>query len=331
MIQLEDRLYTSTEVAEVLGVSLRSVYRYLEEGKLDAEIKTATGRHRFSKKNILEFLYPENNTSQPQTTAQIPQQQKTKTEEVRRMETPVTPVETTQVPAPQQETVQQSMKEEVVPIKTEDTITETQEEPIDWLAKFREAAKKFKEESEKPEVSENVQPVKEEKIMKEEQPEVKYSEEPAFEQDQYSAFSKFTQRREAPVEERPATRILHYRSSLGGLKDIAQNIDKSSRANGVPYAFTMNAGLSLFKPIKPFSILHVYIRPTDLQSFERSLGLTPAEESTSQLCLLVSSDTKVFTEREEVHGLFVVSKQKLMDDVTKMGDTTLIDEAKSVL
>ncbi len=57
-LDLKDRLYTSSEVAEILGVSLRSVYRYLEEGKLDADIKTATGRHRFSKKNILDFLQP---------------------------------------------------------------------------------------------------------------------------------------------------------------------------------------------------------------------------------------------------------------------------------
>ena len=57
-LDIKDRLYTSSEVAEILGVSLRSVYRYLEEGKLDADIKTATGRHRFSKKNILDFLKP---------------------------------------------------------------------------------------------------------------------------------------------------------------------------------------------------------------------------------------------------------------------------------
>ena len=59
MIQLEDKLYTSTEVADILGVSLRSVYRYLEEDKLTAEVKTATGRHRFTRKNILDFLYPQ--------------------------------------------------------------------------------------------------------------------------------------------------------------------------------------------------------------------------------------------------------------------------------
>ena len=62
-LDIKDRLYTSSEVAEILGVSLRSVYRYLEEGKLDADIKTATGRHRFSKKNILDFLQPSDSNS----------------------------------------------------------------------------------------------------------------------------------------------------------------------------------------------------------------------------------------------------------------------------
>ena len=56
-MDLEDRLYSSTEVADILGVSLRSVYRYLEDGDLKAEVKTATGRHRFTRQDILNFLY----------------------------------------------------------------------------------------------------------------------------------------------------------------------------------------------------------------------------------------------------------------------------------
>jgi excisionase family DNA binding protein len=65
MLSLEDRLYTSSEVAELVGVSLRSIYRYLDEGKLTAEVKTATGRHRFTRNNILDFLYPERSESAP--------------------------------------------------------------------------------------------------------------------------------------------------------------------------------------------------------------------------------------------------------------------------
>src|SRR3989304_4428794 len=69
-MNLEEKLYTSTEVADILGVSLRSVYRYMEEYKLKADVKTATGRHRFTKQNILDFLYPEGSarpSQQPQT------------------------------------------------------------------------------------------------------------------------------------------------------------------------------------------------------------------------------------------------------------------------
>ena len=32
-MQLEDRFYKSTEVADLLGVSLRTLYRYMENGK----------------------------------------------------------------------------------------------------------------------------------------------------------------------------------------------------------------------------------------------------------------------------------------------------------
>ena len=78
-LDIKDRLYTSSEVAEILGVSLRSVYRYLEEGKLDADIKTATGRHRFSKKNILDFLQPsesQNKVSAPKVVEAAPATEK---------------------------------------------------------------------------------------------------------------------------------------------------------------------------------------------------------------------------------------------------------------
>src|SRR5689334_22776588 len=70
-MNLEEKLYTSTEVAQILGVSLRSVYRYLEENKLDAEVKTATGRHRFTKQNILDFLYPNKDNTQQSTSENI--------------------------------------------------------------------------------------------------------------------------------------------------------------------------------------------------------------------------------------------------------------------
>lgn len=54
-IPLEDKLYTSTQVSEILGVSLRTLYRYMEDGRI-ASMRTASGRHRFTKEQILDFL-----------------------------------------------------------------------------------------------------------------------------------------------------------------------------------------------------------------------------------------------------------------------------------
>lgn len=305
MIQLEERLYTSTEVAEILGVSLRSVYRYLEEGKLDAEIKTATGRHRFSKKNILDFLYPAGSVTPrdlhedlpvKETLKKAPMDEDVVKEQPKNVETPVTSSKDTSTPVSKSDTVDSNVSPE----------PEVAEEPVDWLAKFREAAKKFREENDT----------------------VEATPEPKAAQESFSGFSGVTSE---PIRTTPVTKSLYYRSSLGGLKDIAQNIDKTSRSAGVPYAFSMNAGLSLYKPIKPFSVLHAYVKPSDLPFFERVLGLTPSEEAGAQLCLYASSDTGIFANREEMHGLFVVSKAKLLEDITKTGDNTLIEEAKSVL
>lgn len=308
MIQLEERLYTSTEVAEILGVSLRSVYRYLEEGKLDAEIKTATGRHRFSKKNIMDFLYPTGSTT-PRVMEEVQETSKVVKKapivETAHEETKKVMEDLVHTPTP---SVDEPKYVEETPVDaTPEEETKSEEEPVDWLAKFREAAKKFREESE---VADTRQ------------------EEPVTPKQTTPNVSEVTSE---PIRAVPTTKILHYRSSLGGLKDIAQNIDKTSRSAGVPYAFTMNAGLSLYKPIKPFSLLHAYVKPGDLPFFERVLGLTPSEETGAQLCLLVSSDTSIFANREEMHGLFVVSKAKLLEDITKSGDHTLTEEAKSAL
>ncbi len=58
MLELEDRLYTTEEVAKLVNSSKRSIYRYVEEGTLVPETKTAAGTFRFGKKAILGFLYP---------------------------------------------------------------------------------------------------------------------------------------------------------------------------------------------------------------------------------------------------------------------------------
>jgi len=54
-LSLADKLYSSTQVCDILGVSLRTLYRYVESGDLQS-IQTPTGRHRFTKKHMEDFL-----------------------------------------------------------------------------------------------------------------------------------------------------------------------------------------------------------------------------------------------------------------------------------
>jgi len=279
MIKLEEKLYTSTEVAQILGVSLRSVYRYIEEEKLNAEVKTATGRHRFTKRDILEFLYPGGVQESEEGTRKVPVSTKVTTE-----------ISTSKVKEPAEE----------------------KEEQVDWLSKFREAASKFREE----EASKvEVEPVKEEAPKSKEE------------------FSGLAGVVAEEASEKPEEKVsmYYYRSGLGGLKDIAQSIDKNSRDSGIPYAFTLNAGLSLHAPIKPFSILHAYVKPYDREFFEDSLMLSPVDASGAQLCLLVSDEEGVYSDREELHGLYVVSKDRLKEDVNSFGDMDLKQEVENVI
>jgi hypothetical protein len=300
MIQLEDKLYTSTEVADILGVSLRSVYRYLEEEKLDAEVKTATGRHRFSKKNILDFLYPNGSTQKSQPEPE--------------MERPAPKVRQEKAPAPAP-VIKKRVEEPVVTEVEEEEEQPAQEEPIDWLAKFREAARKYKEEAES---AQPAHPAESSMSMADTVRSSRITESP------------FAQNVAAPKAPE-APKKHYYRSNLGGLKDIAQNIDRGSRNSFLDYAFTLNAGLSLYKPIKPFSMLHAYVKPGDLSFFEKLLGLTPTDEANAQLCLVLSEENEVYKQKEELHGLFVVSRERLIADVQTMGDSALAAEAAGIL
>jgi excisionase family DNA binding protein len=314
-MQLEDKLYTSTEVAQILGVSLRSVYRYLDEGKLDAAVKTATGRHRFTKQNILDFLYPSDSNKQVQKP----------TNETRQVEAEKVVLERTEVinpnvdPAtvaeeeleeeeevsdqPEPVSVQEEVSNEEAEIEPDsDDTTGTEEEPVDWLEKFRAAAVKYREESQQT--------------------------------DSIGTFA--SQQAHAQIEEEiesqpKGDQLFYYRSLTGGLKDIAQNIDKSAKKASVDYAFTMNAGLSLHKPIRPFSLLHAYIRPEDRDFFERMLHLVPAEEGNAQLALIATDNNSIFTNKKEMHGLSVVSDTQLKRDLSEYGEEELASEFISIL
>jgi excisionase family DNA binding protein len=294
-MDLEERFYTSTEVAEILGVSLRSIYRYLDENKLNAEVKTATGRHRFTKQNILDFLYPDGKAPKAAAKPVVPSVE----------ETPRPAPAPEPQPEPQPQPVQETFSEPA-PQPEPVAPAEPEQPSVDWLAKFRAAAEKHKQETEAAQVS---QP----------EPEAQQPE-PAAE-----TVSGLTDGPTSePISAQPS--ILYYKSGVGGLKEIAQNLDKSAKRSSIDYAFTMQAGLSLHKPIKPFSLLHAYIKSGDRDYFEKILQLTAAAENDAQLGLMISDDMNLYASKKEMHGLNVVSDIQLRKDLMENGEVELARE-----
>jgi len=470
-LDLKDRLYTSSEVAEILGVSLRSVYRYLEEGKLDADIKTATGRHRFSKKNILDFLQPGGITrdqaedqfskssnsdlddefdvldlpainktkkteeayddfsfdldedffksldfdSKPNQSTNLEQKTSDNSPKVSNgdyidddlekllkefedkeglasdlddfsFDTPVEKnkaninsktnsfedddldfdldsffkeledeskvtdssqdVRKSSYQNPVKESKNddfdfdfdldflneladekpfQSKQEEVKPIISKNSFDDSLEEDSEdnWLERFRKAAQKNNTVS-------NSQPAKD--TLKE-----SFFDSSSLDQFFESSDTKPSSTSignlrpsegfDSKSEKQKGNREYYYSSSLNGLKEIAQNIDKIAKKFDTDYAFTMNAGLSLHKPISPFTLIHSYVRGRDLELFEDYLNLTEVDSpSEASVCLIVPGDLSIFEDSYELHGLYVVSNVQLRSDLIDKGFDKLARE-----
>lgn len=460
-LDLKDRLYTSSEVAEILGVSLRSVYRYLEEGKLDADIKTATGRHRFSKKNILDFLQPggitkenpeevfknleddeefnvldlpaiskskkssdkdeddfsfdldedffkslnfdnqpteniqhnqpnssskveqgeyidddlekllrefeekegfETSDSKPMTNLESPKNSSDKDdfdfdldsffkdlEEESRLDK----VEDTQSPSMISQSQNTSenknknvddfdfdfdlsfldsfdsdnnssnKKEEVVEDRSVSQRSEPKIEEDDsednWLERFRKAAQKN---SNNTESSQNKDTLKESFFEKSNLDHFfdDSSVNKAKEETSTIGFQAHAKTENDLEPLQVKSKEFYYTSSLNGLKEIAQNVDKIARKFDTDYAFTLNAGLSLHKPISPFSLIHTYVRSRDLELFEDYLNLSPVDSaSEASVCLMVAQDNSIFEDAYELHGLYVVSNVQLRSDLIDKG------------
>ncbi len=122
----------------------------------------------------------------------------------------------------------------------------------------------------------------------------------------------------------------YYTSGLSGLKELAHSLNKSANTSMIPYCFTMYAGMSLYKSIRPFSILHAYVKPEHRGFFEKSLQLKPCERDAAQLCLIVSDDKVIFETVKEMHGLKVVSLVRLRKDLLDGGEDELAGELDMV-
>lgn len=240
MIELEDKLYTSDEVASLLNVTLRTLYRYLERGYIVPDVQLMSGRYRFSKKNIEELL----------SKRRIKISEKDKEEESEK--TPEIKVE----PA--------------IPVEEIDEV-EVYEEPKNPTTFFTPQTKDT---------------FLDENTLEDETPSIKESDK----------------------------KFIYCKSPFNSLKTVAKIINQTSKARGVPYAFTMEGGLSLYEQTHPFSIVYAYV--SDPNPFIAALQAEKCDKEEASICFILIEGDFLSTISKEERGLCVVSKEKIMEDLS---------------
>jgi hypothetical protein len=214
----------------------------------------------------------------------------------------------------------QPKQEEIKPIVGRNSIDDSEEDSEDnWLERFRKAAQRNTS-------STSSQPVKD--TLSDnffDNSSIDHFFDNAI--NSLSATNSISEETGLKTEKLKENREYYYSSSLNGLKEIAPNVDRIAKKFDTDYAFTLNAGLSLHKPISPFTLIHSYVRGRDLELFEDYLNLTEVDSpSEASVCLIVPSDSSIFEDSYELHGLYVVSNVQLRSDLIDKGFDKLARE-----
>ncbi|PIR43211.1 hypothetical protein COV24_03910 [candidate division WWE3 bacterium CG10_big_fil_rev_8_21_14_0_10_32_10] len=323
-MELEDRFFKSTEVADILGVSLRTLYRYMDSQKIDS-VQLPSGRHRFTKKQIEGFLY---SSGEPlmQNIPNNSQDSGNRIEVNTGMDLPQIKQSDSQTGynKPSQEPNQSS-----APASTQETEEEDLEKELDALLKSLES------EDDEEEISEDF-------IDKEEEPQNVLQSEPqvvapvqneSVSPTQSSNFSSASSILEETKEVEPTNNLdeneVHYfYCPYNELRAIARIIKKTADDNNKTYAFTLNAGISLYFPLDPFSLIHFYIAKEDLDFWKENLQLRESSTADANLGVLLTSGP-AFENLQEVSGLKVVSKAILMSNLRSVGNNSLLSEVEN--
>ncbi len=337
-MQLQDKFYKSTEVSDILGVSLRTLYRYMETGKIQS-VHLPSGRHRFTKDQIEQFLFASkymtfdtseekpktlnvdntvNNINTSNTDSFSTTQYDRQSQTVVPNPTPFT----TPVPAPvEQETTD-------IDNELEQLLKSLEEEaPAAPAAPVAEAPKTEIHRTEEV-ITQSFTPVEE---NKEDDLDafLKSLETEESEQKPQSSFTSILNDNYG-LQSRQTTNeneIKYYYCPFNDLKSIAKMIKKIGDNNDKQYAFTMNAGLSLFFPLDLFSMIHFYVNVHDLPYFEKELELKPSNKTEANLAILLT-DGDAFMSIKEVSGFKVVRKEKIIENLKANGLGQLAGEAE---
>jgi excisionase family DNA binding protein len=350
IMELEDRLYASTEVAKILGVSRRTLYRYLESGTLGS-MHLPSGRHRFTKDQVEAFLvktYGANNlkiveTAKPtvvaevQTTVEIKSEPELVIEDRAELDEEVirpsifskikAEVEDQAQIDDQIEDVEEEEEEEVEKLE----VVEDQAQIDDQIEDVEEEEEEEEEEEvEKLEVVEDQAQLDDQIKDVEEEEEVEKLEvvEDQAQIDDVvedlkktlsSLFDDSDDVKPTPVTKSSAKDSFNfYSSSISDLKKLAKTVKVASENSNVQYAFTGQAGASLFGEVSPFGQLHLYIRKNDMLFFEKRFDLEETIQDESNVALKVVDE---LPEHTIVMGFKVVNLPTLKKDLIQLGDS----------
>lgn len=328
MIDLQDKLYTSSQVAEILGVSLRTLYRYMEDNKI-ASMRTASGRHRFTKQHILDFLNAGDEIGQmarqtPQT--QPASQPAWPSAPLHSAQSEQIPPQTQTPPQPEVQMPSESVQEPSRQVQVDDPsslpsfpqpqpVAEAKEEvrPVGTSIWEREPKADFQPQRQ-PQPQSEFQPSAQ--VQSPVQPQV---------QPQPQSF---------PTSESvdlSIPNLRYYKSSYTDLIELAKKIKEIAASKDLEYAFTLYAGLSLHFLIKPFTILHFYGNPEDVSIWKEELKLVPSnKKEEANIGILINTDI-VFVATKEIGGFRVVEDKILLKDLSEHKEEELFKKLRESL
>ena len=129
----------------------------------------------------------------------------------------------------------------------------------------------------------------------------------------------------------PKLNIRYYKSDLSDLLELARKIKDVGKARDLEYAFTLFAGLSLHFFIKPFTMLHFYANPEDMQIWREDLRLNPVtNKDEANIGILVNTDI-IFIPNRDIAGFRVVEDKILLRDLSDIREGELVKQFRQHL
>lgn len=377
-MQLDDRFYKSTEVADLLGVSLRTLYRYMESDKIKS-VHLPSGRHRFTKQQIEEFLYSNdlggfdthptynnapvyNNYSQTQTTQVKPLETfspkaqpvnnnntsapfaSSKAEDEfpsddaldKQLDDLLKSLET-DTPLPQnnldltQNVVNKDIDFSATPVTTPPPVSTlsnySNNNSLQGSSSDAVSPKVYEDDDELDALLKSLQDEDTEEPIS---PSAQNLDKKPFTSlaDDNNGFSGFRIKPTTPPLNE--NEVNYFYCPYNDLRTVAKTIKKVGDDNGLKYAFTLNAGASLFFPLDPFSLIHFYIHENDLDIWKKELQLNASTKEDANIGILKTKGS-AFDSISEVSGLKVASKQKLIENLKYHNLRDLADEVEKRL